>query len=190
MTNESEASGGLPEDLTPSLIDNMRAGRPEAGRILDVMYRAKLINFCYRYVGAPDVAEDIVQDVFVKVLQNETVPDNFKAWIYKICRNRCLDVLRTSSRRRDDKSLPAASQLQDQMTGFLTRLVEGERLDHLQKLVDDMPEDQREALMLRYGESLSRAEIAEVLDVSEGIVKSKLYHGLERLRTHESLIDD
>jgi RNA polymerase sigma-70 factor (ECF subfamily) len=128
-----------------------------------------------------------VQEVFCRVLDNPTVPDNFRAWIYKICRNRCLDVLRSRRRRPDDGTLPTGSNLDAALTGNLTRLVRNERWKRLREVVEALPADQREVLQLRYAEGLSRAEIAEVLGLDEKRVKSRLYHAMEKVRLHDSL---
>ncbi|MCP3987072.1 MAG: RNA polymerase sigma factor, partial [bacterium] len=114
---------------------------------------------------------------------------SFRSWIYKICRNRCLDVIRSRGRRRDDRTLPSGSLLGERMTGQLTGLVRGEQWEHLHRLVDELPDDQREVLQLRYAEGLSRAEIAEVLGLEEKLVKSRLFHAMEKLRVHDSLAE-
>lgn len=174
-------------DLTPTLIGRLRNAHDEAGALLDSLYRERLTGFCLGYLGNRDQAEDVVQDVFFRVLKSDTVPDNFRAWIYKICRNRSLDVQRAAARRRDDQSLPAASYVDAGLTGALTNLVQQEQKDHLKVLIAGLPETQREALILRYGEGLSRGEIAEVLEIPVEKVKSQLFHGLEKLRDHDSL---
>ena len=180
----------LLRDLTPSLVGKLRQADAQAGQMLDSMYRERLVGFCLGYVNDRDVARDVVQDVFLKVLKSDTVPDNFRAWIYRICRNRCLDIHRASGRRRDDQTLPDHSLLNAELTGRLTHLVRKEQWDYLKQLVEDLPDDQRESLLLRYVEGLSRAEIGEVLDLPEKTVKSKLFHGLEKLRSHDSLVED
>jgi RNA polymerase sigma-70 factor (ECF subfamily) len=114
---------------------------------------------------------------------------NFRAWIYKIARNRCLDVIRSRGRRPDDQGLPTASRLDADLTGCLTRLVRREQRAHLKRALAELPESQREVLHLRYAENLSRAEIADVLDLPEPLVKSRLYEGMVILRTHDSLLD-
>ncbi len=177
------------EDLTPTLIAGLRGGDARSGELLDHLYGRKLVRFCIGYVGDPTEAEDVVQDVFVKVLRNDAVPDNFRAWIYKICRNRCLDVLRGRGRRRDDQALLTNAPYKAELTGQLTRLVKEERHEKLRRLLDELPPAQTEVLRLRYTEGLSRAEIAEVLDIAESVVKSRLYEGLEKLRSHDSLVD-
>jgi len=176
-------------DLTPALVTRLRDGDPKAGNLLCDLYHPPLMRFCFRYLGSQEEAEDVVQEVFLRVLKNNALPLNFRAWIYKIARNRCLDVIRSRGRRRDDLDLPAASQLDADLTGCLTRLVRREQRVHLKRALAELPEDQREVLHLRYAEDLSRTEIAEVLDLPEPIVKSRLYEGMVRLRTHDSLLD-
>jgi RNA polymerase sigma-70 factor (ECF subfamily) len=187
---EHEMTGTRPPaDLTPTLVAGLRDGDTGAAELLDRLYREKLICFCHGYLGGREEAEDVVQEVFCRVLESDTVPDNFRAWIYKICRNRCLDIRRSRGRRRDDGTLPTGSQLNAELTGHLTRMVRRERWERLRQLVEDLPANQREVLHLRYAEGLSRAEIAEILEVEVKRVKSRLYHGVEKLRLHDSLVD-
>lgn len=182
--------GSSPPDLTPTLVVKLREGNTAAARFLDQLYRPRLTRFCLGYLGQWDEAEDVVQDVFYKVLAATTVPENFRPWIYEICRNRCLDVLRGKNRKLDDQSLPASSYVAAQLTGSLTKIVKGENREHLLKRLEALPVDQREVLLLRYTEGLSRAEISQVLGVPENLVKHRIYNGLEKLRRHKSLSDD
>ena len=76
------------------------------------------------------------------------------------------------------------------MTGCLTKMVRREQRAHLQRALAELPENQREVLHLRYAEELSRAEIAQVLDIPENLVKSRLYEGMVNLRSHDSLVDE
>jgi len=175
-------------DLTPTLVGRLRAGDSAAGELMERLYRRDLTRFCAGYLGAVEQAEDAVQDVFCKVLAAETVPDSFRAWIYRIARNRCLDLLRGRARRRDDQSLPSENPVADELTGQLTRLVRKELHSRLRQIVAGLPASQREILRLRYVEGLSRQEIAGVLEIPESIVKSRLFEGLERLRQHTSLM--
>lgn len=189
MTKASE-SNRSPIDLTPSLIMRLRDGEAEAGALLDKIYRKSLLQFCARYLGKRQEAEDVVQDVFCKVLKSPTVPDNFRAWLYKIARNRCLDLLKSRERKRDDQDLPNESQIDAELTGHLTRMVKGEQQSRIRQVMASLPPHQREVLRLRYIEQLSRAEIADVLDIAESVVKSRLCEGLDKLREHTSLVDE
>lgn len=180
----AEASGNKPlqQDLTPSLVLKLREGDSAAGQMLDQLYRAKLVRFSLGYLGNKEEAEDAVQDVFYKVLANPAVPDNFRAWIYEICRNCCIDRLRSTNRRLDNQTLPTTSYIAANQTGNLTRLVRGEQRAQLWQRLTSLPVEQREVLLLRYTEGLSRMEISEVIGISENLVKHRIYNGLERLR--------
>ncbi len=189
MATDGQDAISSTTDLTPTLVARLRDGDSEAADLLDRLYREKLICFCHGYLGGRDESEDVVQEVFCRVLEAGTVPENFRAWIYKICRNRCLDTLRSRGRRRDDGTLPTGSHLDARLTGNLTRLVRNEQWEQLRRLVATLPAEQREVLHLRYAEGLSRAEIAEVLGIDAKRVKSRLYHAMEKLRLHDSLVE-
>lgn len=186
----AEKNEPVPRDLTPSLVIRLREGETDAGALLDQVYRERLTRFCLGYLGTRDEAEDMVQDVFYKVLSSREVPDNFRAWIYKICRNRCIDWLRAKNRRLGDQPLSAYSHLADHLTGNLTRLVKAEHRAELWRRLADLPAEQREVVLLRYTEGLSRSEIAQVLRVPEKLVKSRIFNGLEKLRKHDPISGD
>lgn len=187
---ESGEDNRASADMTPTLIARLRNGEPDAAAMLERIYRKSLMRFCAGYLGASEDVQDAVQEIFWRVLKSEQVPTDFRAWLYKIARNHCLDVLRTRGRKRDAHELPGDSQLDGDLTGNLTKLIRREQRAHLRRLLAALPVNQREVLRLRYAENLSRAEIAHVLGVPESVVKSRLYEGLERLRKHTSLVSD
>lgn len=177
------------DDQIRLLVEKLRAGDLSAGALLDQFWRDPLVRFCYGYLGRPEDAEDAVQEVFLRVLRVGEVPDHFRAWLYRIARNHCLNVRRDRARRNAGAALPPESQVGRDETGPLTRLARRELRSRLGHLLTALPETQREVLRLRYAEQLSRAEIAYVLEVPEPVVKSRLFEGLQRLRQHTSLLD-
>ncbi len=181
----------IPErpDLTQSLIGRLRAGDEAAGRLLNDLYRETVYSFCWSYLNNREDAEDAVQEVFCRVLRADFVPDNFRAWMLRIARNLCFDMGRRRARRAGEGELPAESQLGGSWTGNLTRLVRVETRSRIKRVLATLPESQREILRLRYAVGLSRSEIAEVLDLKESVVKSRLFEGLQKLRQHDSLIE-
>lgn len=181
--------GFAQDDLTPSLVMKVRAGDVTAGELLDRLYRQPLVRFCYGYLGCLEDAEDAVQEVFCRVLRATDIPDNFRAWLYRIARNHCLNVRRDRARRNEAGGLSPDSQLALHQTGELTRLARRELHSRLGHLLGVLSEAQREVLRLRYAEGLSRAEIAYVLEIPEPVVKSRLFEALSKLRQHTSLLD-
>ena len=187
---EDQATDEPPSDGTPLLVARLRAGDAEAATLLNRLYRQAMIRFCWGYLENVEEAEDATQEVFWKVLQADQVPDGFRAWLYKVARNHCLNALRHRGRRHDRQVLPPDSQLGAGLTGNLTRLAKRELRSRISHFVGALPAGQREVLRLRYAEELSRAEIAKVLEIPEALVKSRLYEGLKKLREHTSFLED
>jgi RNA polymerase sigma-70 factor (ECF subfamily) len=175
------------DEATPTLIIRLREGDSGAADLLDRLYRDAIHRFCFGYLASHEEAEDAVQDVFCKVLATDQVPEQFRPWLYRVARNHCLNILRTRARRREGQALPPESRLDASWTGNLTRLVKRELRSRIGHLVAALPVASREVLQLRYTEGLSRAEIADVVGVSESIVKSRLYEGIKRLRDEASM---
>ncbi len=183
-------SVGASVDATPSLIARLRAKDPDAATELNRLYREALLRFCWGYLGRVEEAEDAVQDISCKVLLATDIPDVFRPWLYKIARNQCLNLLRHRARHHDGLALPGASQIYEALTGQLTQLVRKEARSNLAEMVQALEESQREVLRLRYVEDLSRLEIAEVLEIPESVVKSRIFEGLSKLREHASRLEE
>jgi len=176
---------------TDDLICRFQRGQPRAfealyDRFKDYVYRVAL------FVTRDGVAaEDAVQETFLDVLRalpNYRVegPARFETWLYRITVNRC----RSRMRR---KVLPSAEW--DDIEERLERIPEPhpnhdpedvalrrERAVELWRAVDDLPEKQRVVVLLRYQQGLAYQEIAQTLGISEGTVKSRLYHAHRKLK--------
>ena len=152
--------------------------------MVDAM-REPLRRFCVGYLGDADAAEDAVQDVLAKIVEGEDQPDNLRVWTFAVARNHCLNMLRSRGRRRDRDRLPSGTIADGQgrtRAGFLTGMVRQEEQQQLERAFDALPEGEREVLRLRYADGLSRREIAEVVDIPESLVKTRLFEGMKRLR--------
>ncbi|MBU0719428.1 MAG: sigma-70 family RNA polymerase sigma factor [Planctomycetes bacterium] len=188
---EVEHADGIPDHAqVATLVAHLRTGNPAAAALLDRLFREAALRFCWGYLGSMEEAEDALQDIWCKVLAAPEVPDRFRPWLYRIARNHCLNVLRNEARRRDGHDLPAPSQIEAILTGHLTRMVKDEARQRVTEIVRDLPASQQEVLRLRYVEGLSRSEVAEVLDLAESVVKSRLFEGLRKLREHASILEN
>lgn len=170
------------EDVTPSLVRRLRAGDAEAAERLDRLFRAGLVRFCVGYLGSVDLAEDAVQEVLAKAWKSDVVPERFRVWLYTVARNHCLNVRRGLGRRRDGGVLPTDVEIAASCTGMVTRLARREEVVRIERLVAALSESQREIIRMRYGEDLSREEIAEILELAPSVVKSRLYEAMKTLR--------
>ncbi len=169
------------------LVDLLNRKDEFAGTVLQKLHRDALTRFCYGYLGRIEEAEDAVQEIFLKVVQAPVVPAHFRPWLYKVARNHCLKCARKKANQGGQIQQP--SQIPEAITGQLTRMVNDEAQARMAEAFLALSDDQREMLRLRYVENLSRGEIAEVLDLAESLVKSRLFEGLKRLREEAARLE-
>ncbi len=166
------------------LMDGLRAGDRACAESLTQRYWPAINRFCLSYLSDDQLAEDVTQDTFAKLIPDGDLPaGDVKPWLYKVARNRCLDILRRHQRSpthhrqfRTGFDAPLAS------SGPQTKAARQERQRLIRDIVSSMPEDYRSVLTLKHFEGLSRAEIAESLGVTETVVKGRLVRASEYLR--------
>jgi RNA polymerase sigma-70 factor (ECF subfamily) len=142
-------------------------------------YRRKVFNIAYQFVGKFDEAEDLTQEIFIKVfraLERFDAEGNFQQWLIRISKNHSIDHYR---RRRKDREMLLEGSLQLDMTPSKTRnpyraLELNERAAMFKRALTRLPPILRTCLTLRELEGLSYQEIASKLDVPEGTVKSRI----------------
>lgn len=172
-----------PED-DDELLRRARDGDTRARGELVSRYQETILRFCQTYLGGLHDAEDAAQDVMACVATGDRLPDQrFRPWLYRVARNRCLAALR---KRRNGRvgagPVAGESRWTSPRTGPRTAALRNEWYERLHELVDTMPEHHREVLILRYFEDLGRKEIAEILELSESVVKSRLFEARQKLR--------
>ena len=166
------------------LDEQARSGDPSAQAELVTLHRDALVRFCYRYLGDFGHAEDAAQDVFATLSEGDSWPSgSLRAWLFRAGRNRAIDLLK---RRRGGRagagSFIGSSALPSHRTGPSTAFARREQEERLREHLAALAPECAEVLVLRYFEDLSREEIAEVMGLSESVVKSRLFKGREDLR--------
>jgi len=152
------------------------------------LYKSMVLNLAARMTGQPDSAEDISQEVFLRVWKG--LPQfrgecKLSTWIYRITINLCIAEGKTARGRSeflpiDSPAVMAEPQLRTEGSNeYAEEVVLKERVDQLMKL---MPEHYRAALSLYYLKDMSYQEIAEIMQVPMGTVKSYLFRGKAWLR--------
>jgi RNA polymerase sigma-70 factor (ECF subfamily) len=144
-----------------------------------------LLRYGGSYLNDAALAEDVVQQVFAKLAEGEGTPDGaLKPWLYRVVRNRCLDILRRQKRSpTHNKRLRTGFDAARRTAGPGTRMARDERRALIREIIERMPEDYRGVLMLKYFEGFTRAEIAESLGVSEAAVKGRIVRASEHLES-------
>jgi RNA polymerase sigma-70 factor (ECF subfamily) len=161
-------------------------------------HKTPVYNFILRQVRTPSAAEDLTQDVFVRVVQNATEfrhSSRFSTWIYTIARNIAIDHLRKMSlRRHPSLDQPSKSDEDDAPTlGERTKdahpsatvdraVISTELGFRIRNAVEELPDDQREVFLLREVGNVPFKDIADMIGVSENTIKSRMRYALERLQ--------
>ncbi len=141
-----------------------------------------LIRYAYRLVRSRELAQDMVQDAFVRYLREPLdygEPRQRAAWLYKVTHNLCIDLVKRESRRGeiyDRLELPAVVRFP------VVEILATERWEHLERLLQCLSENQRAAVLLFFQEGLSYKEISAVTGQSMSNVGMLLHRGLKRLR--------
>lgn len=189
MTVREENSILVDEDRR--LVQRCLEGQEEAFEELVERYQNMVYNLAYRFMGEPQEAEDLSQEVFLKVyrsLKGFRSDSTLKTWIYRITTNMALNRLKWFKRRRNDRqvsidhergaSLPKmADTLSDSRPGPEHHVHATEIQQRLQDALDSISPDQKAVVILRDIEHFSYEEIAETLSINIGTVKSRLARG-------------
>lgn len=180
----------LPSD--EQLAQGVQAGARDDLAALVTRHHSPLLGFLYRLTGGDrPLAEDLVQEVFLRVLRSigQYHPARpFKPWLYAVAVNAARDHYKRAETRRTE-ALPPDYDAPGEPSP-LAAVTAAETWAQVAAAVRALPEPQREVLLLRYSEDLSLAEIAEVLAIPVGTVKSRLSVALGRLRAHLAAEED
>ncbi len=179
-----------------SLMIRFQSGDRTAFTVLVRRHQGPLFNFALRYLRSSPVAEEVVQDAFVRVVQNAADfkhEARFSTWLYTIARNLCIDQTRKRALRRHpslDEPKKAeegdgptlGEQTADGKASVERAVVSLEIRERVAAAIDALPEEQREVFLMREVSNLPFKEIAEIVGVSENTVKSRMRYALERLQ--------
>lgn len=167
-----------------ALLASMRAGSDEAGSRLTERYWSPLLRFCLSYLSDEALAEDVTHETFAALTGTDQPPSgDVRPWLYKVARNRCLEILRRHERSPTyNRPFQIGFDPPSSAAGPTMRGAHNERQETLRQIISAMPEEYRSVLMLKHIEGLSRLQIAEALEVSEPTIKGRLVRASEYLR--------
>jgi len=184
------------ETTDEELLESLKRGDEEAFAELMRRYKRRVFGTAYRYLGNHEDAADVAQEVFVKVYRHIgsfTAKAKLNTWIYRIVVNTSVNKLRSRKRRGEEMAesleklkeegmaIPVAANVNPGPTP-LESLERKELEGLLQAKLDALPEQYRLVFILRELRQFSYEEIAEMMDVPLGTVKSRLNKARHRLR--------
>jgi RNA polymerase sigma-70 factor (ECF subfamily) len=189
LSERNDQGMNVPESI---LIKRLQKGEEDAFQELVEMYQNKVYNTCLGYVKNPDDADDLAQEVFIKVFQSIGKfkgKSSLSTWIYRITINESLDFLRKIKRKKragifgklfgiDDHSITEATDFDH--PGIKAENKEQAKI--LYAAIERLPENQRTAFTLHKLEGLSYEQIAEVLDKSVSSVESLMFRAKNNLK--------
>ncbi len=169
------------------LIERCLAGDERAWDRIVTQHWRRVFNVAYKFVGRHDVAEDLTQDIFLKIFRALGTFDrraNFQTWLISVSRNLCIDHYRSVRKERElvDRSVDAedASPVSREPDA-LTALERSDRRVLLHRALEQLPDTLRTAVLMRDIQEQSYREIAQELDLPEGTVKSRINRGRHEL---------
>jgi len=173
-----------------TLVTNYIAGQENALEILVKRHKQRIYSFIYSKVYDRDVAEDIFQDTFIKVIKtlkkgkyNEE--GKFLPWVMRISHNLVIDYFRKNSRmpKFDNNSdFDIFSVLSDDTLNAEKSIIKNQVESDVRRLVDELPDDQREVLFMRLYQDMSFKEISERTGVSINTALGRMRYALINMR--------
>jgi RNA polymerase sigma-70 factor (ECF subfamily) len=178
-------------DFDAELMLRVRDGDGASFAILLEKHRLPVIHFLYRMVQNQAIAEELAQEVFLRVYRSRESYEptaKFTTWLFRIATHLALNSLRDGKNRRleerldDDSSETPVRQVSDKQPSVEQTMVYQARLDEVRRAVAMLPEKQRAAVLMHKYEEMEYSQIAKVLNCSESAVKSLLFRAYETLR--------
>ncbi len=166
------------------LIEEFKNGSEQAFNVLVHRYKEKIYWIVRRMIPDHDEADDVTQNVFIKVyhsLGSFKGDSSFYTWIYRIAINHALNEIRRKKLRRTFSLTDETHQMGSHEPQPLEQLEKEERTQRIAEAIERLPEKQKKVFLLRYYEELPYEEIAKVLKTSVGGLKANYFHAVKKI---------
>jgi RNA polymerase sigma-70 factor (ECF subfamily) len=170
------------KEIISNLVEQYQSGNTAAYSEIISVLQKPLYSFCLKLLRNHENAADALQDSFLKIhrqLLTLNEPQAALSWMYRITRNTCLDFIRAESR---------AKKFLNRFTSYFVNTkteagsTEGLRLNEIYNALHLLPESTRDILYLSMDEQLTLKDIAQIVGIPEGTVKSKLFYARKKLK--------
>jgi RNA polymerase sigma-70 factor (ECF subfamily) len=201
LPNGSRPFGGLPDIANSAeaftdadVMLRVKTGDESAFAYLVQKYRRPMVGFMFRFCRNPSAAEELAQEVFLRVYRSRTTYEasaKFTTWLYRIATNLAVNHARDTRHERPentvrldepDQETGTTPDLADDAIGAEEQILRRERLAAIRSKVNALPERQRVAVIMHKYQGMDYREIAGVLKLSESATKSLLFRAYETLR--------
>jgi RNA polymerase sigma-70 factor (ECF subfamily) len=179
-------------DFDAELMLRVKEGDGASFGVLLNKHRSSVVHFLYRMVQDRAVAEELAQEVFLRVYRSRGSYEptaKFTTWLFRIATHLALNALRDGKHDRGQERLDDASgklpvrQVADARPNVEQALVNDARLEEIRRAIGALPEKQRAAVLMHKYQEMEYSQIAKVLNCSESAIKSLLFRAYETLRS-------
>ena len=169
------------------LVQRLRGGEGAAGDTLVKRYHQPLVRYLQRLVGSDHLAEELLQQTWLSVLDHldrfdaASTSGGFKAWLFRIATNKVNDVWRSRGRERSARE--GIGQVTEGAAPHAGTRLEGvEQVEQLHRAIEQLPDSQRQVLLLRYYSGLKFIEIAELLGCPLNTALGRMHKAMLKLK--------
>jgi RNA polymerase sigma-70 factor (ECF subfamily) len=192
----TDPAAGVGDNAEADLIERCLEGDATAWDTLVRVYWKRVFNIAYKFVAQFDEAEDLTQDIFVKLFRALPTSDrraSFETWLTRVSRNLCIDRYRRRRREEErftDEVDPDTIQLDELISRPDATLEQRDEIAMVRRALAKLPATYREPVALRDIHELSYEAIAQRLQLPEGTVKSRIARGRKQLARHLRILQE
>jgi RNA polymerase sigma-70 factor (ECF subfamily) len=169
------------------LIGEILIGSQAAVEVLVNRYYKEIFSYIYRSTGQYHTSYDLTQEVFIKMMgalnRFDTRSGNFNNWLYKISLNTIRDYFKGRGYRGFKEIVEIDEEKCDEGSNVVEIISRMSQREEIKKAIIELPEFQRDAIILRFYHDMKIKDIAAVMDTTESTVKSRLRQGIEKLKS-------
>ena len=178
-------------DFDAELMLRVKEGDGASFGVLLEKHRSSVVHFLYRMVQNYAIAEELAQEVFLRVYRSRSTYEptaKFTTWMFRIATHLALNALRDGRNERlqdrldDDTGDMPVRQVSDRRPSVEQSMVYQAKMDEIRRAIGALPQKQRAAVLMHKYEEMEYSQIAKVLSCSESAVKSLLFRAYETLR--------
>ncbi|WP_226682319.1 RNA polymerase sigma factor [Sutcliffiella horikoshii] len=167
------------------LLEQMAEGDQAAFEAFVHRYHVPIHQYTERLLKDSKKAEDVVQETFIRLLKqlkSKQIPTYPKAWLYRVASNICKDYWRSAQYRSEDTAKEEMPVTVDQQASVIEIYERQETRKEMLASLKSLSESQQQIVTLRFYQDMKLKEIADILDLPLGTVKSNLFHALKKLK--------
>lgn len=167
------------------LLEQMADGDQAAFEAFIHRYHVPIHQYVERLLKDAKKAEDVVQETFIRLLKqlkNKQIPSYPKAWLYRVASNICKDYWRSAQYRSEDTAKEEMPVTEDPLASVVEIYEKQETRKEILHSLSHLSQSQQQIVMLRFYQDMKLKEIAEIMDLPLGTVKSNLFHALKKLK--------